>query len=289
MLAVLLPLRSSAQDAITPGSIWNGVGSDGKSPLELKITERNGSAFQAEWKLRGEVRKIVGTVENGRISWLHRDVGIGANNYGVIVGDSIMFRWEHGRRSGKFVLRLANTGSPVNPSPAAASGASGASGASSKGVIGLLSEQGPTLEGDVLAPLERTIPDSTRAYIARLKEDLLDEAAKGPKASPAAYDAGRILCDAMLATYDDREESVKRLKNNSPSRAAGQPITKKVRPNWIDLQRERDEAARATYNNQLETPFAKMTRNGWNEKARNHRLLIDKLFFQFRENVRLSP
>jgi len=82
---------------------------------------------------------------------------------------------------------------------------------------------------------------------------------------------------------------ITRLNNNVPTGAAGSPITTKVHPNWIDIERERDEAARATHNNTIETTFHKQLKVQWGLRATELRKTLDAEVAQFRMALRQSP
>src|SRR5205814_7420072 len=99
------------------------------------------------------------------------------------------------------------------------------------------------ISDDLFGDLDKNVPASIRDYLADLRENLLDEGARKPVASKQAYDLGARFCNGLIASYDEREKMAARLRSNSPGGAAGSPTTTKVRPNWIDYLRERDEAA----------------------------------------------
>ena len=70
--------------------------------------------------------------------------------------------------------------------------------AGEKTAVDELARQGPNAIEWALAPLDEAVPADIRQNLTFLREDLLDEAQKAPKASAAAYTAGAELCSAVL-------------------------------------------------------------------------------------------
>jgi len=149
-----------------------------------------------------------------------------------------------------------------------------------------LIERKNTIVEDIFGPLNNPVPASIREYLADLRENLLDEAAKKPVASSNTYDFGVRFCNGLISAYDERQLMVARLRNNSPSNAAGKPITMKDHPNWADYERERREARAATHDNKLETAFARNTRLQWAQRSEQLRKALDAFYAQFRQAAR---
>jgi hypothetical protein len=149
-----------------------------------------------------------------------------------------------------------------------------------------LIERKSVIADDLFGALDKEVPASIRDYLADLRENLLDEAARKPVASKDAYNLGARFCNGLIAVYDEREMMAARLRNNAPGQAAGAPTTTKVHPNWIDYLRERDEAAAASHNNTIETPFAKMNIMQWRTRAGELRRTLDAFYAQFRAAAR---
>jgi hypothetical protein len=152
-----------------------------------------------------------------------------------------------------------------------------------------LREHAASMTESVLGSLERETGASFRGYISDLREDVLDEAARKPAASPGAYSLAVQLCNSLIAVATERDVLIARLNNNKPTNAAGSAAVTKVHPNWIDLERERDEAARATHNNTLETTFHKQITVQWGLRAAELRKTFDSEIAQFRMALRQSP
>lgn len=79
----------------------------------LTVLERKGDKFRAKFSIGAVEREISGTVNDGKVAWLAKDVraaaaaGPGGDNEGTIRGDTIDFVWRDIRGgSGKFTLRL---------------------------------------------------------------------------------------------------------------------------------------------------------------------------------------
>jgi hypothetical protein len=81
----------------------------------LTVLERKGDTFRAKFLIGAIERDVTGTVKNGKISWLAKDVraykgGPGGDNDGTIQGGTIEFVWrDNSGQSGKFTLRLSKT------------------------------------------------------------------------------------------------------------------------------------------------------------------------------------
>jgi hypothetical protein len=85
--------------------------------MTLTVIERKGEKFLARFEDGGlVVREVTGTVKDGKVSWLAKDVraikgGAGGDNQGTIAsdkdGDLINFVWGDGKSVlGAFTLRL---------------------------------------------------------------------------------------------------------------------------------------------------------------------------------------
>ena len=149
-----------------------------------------------------------------------------------------------------------------------------------------LIERKNTIVEDIFGPLDNPVPTSIREFLADLRENLLDEAAKKPAASSSAYDLGVRFCNGLISAYDERELMAARLRNNTPSNAAGKPSTMRNHPNWVDYERERAEARAATHDNKLETAFAKNTKLQWSQRSEQLRKALDASYAQFRQAAR---
>lgn len=102
-------------DAFRANSVWENQA----SKLRLTVLEREGETFRARFVIGDDrnplIREVAGTVRNGKVSWLARNVralrgGVGGDNVGTLGkdrdGDKIDFAYTQGKTSGKFTLRL---------------------------------------------------------------------------------------------------------------------------------------------------------------------------------------
>jgi hypothetical protein len=285
--------QSSEADVIQGGSRWRNP-ANGST---FTILERRGETFRARFENPPTfIREVTGKVVGNQISWLGKhDRAIlgtqGGDNFGTVRGTTIDFEFgaqgaqKHG---GRFSLTRTAPGgdSPVAASSSPPYSIGGEAKGSMSSKIEELSRQAPLITDDLLGSLTKIAPASLHAYVAALREDLLDEAGKGAIAPPIAYSLGARLCESLLAADNERNAMTARLANNAPTFAAGDPVSKKVRPRWVDLERERDEAARSTHNNTIETPFAKDINIQWAARAGELHKSIDRLFAEFRAAAR---
>lgn len=97
-------------DRFQKGTIWTNE----KVGNRFVVLDRRDGKFRANFELpNGVVREIEGTVSDGLLSWLAKDVRVktgtvGGDNYGAIRGDTIDFSYTNkpGNISGTFVLKL---------------------------------------------------------------------------------------------------------------------------------------------------------------------------------------
>jgi hypothetical protein len=118
-------------DPFPAKSVWI----DESSGLTLTVIERKGNTFRARLVVGEEVdRTLVGTVRDGKISWLAKEVksakgGQGGDNTGTIRGDQIEFEYRSDAGSGTFTVRRSDA-RPEKPNPQRAGGGKIASKAS---------------------------------------------------------------------------------------------------------------------------------------------------------------
>jgi len=112
------PISASPESVFNPNTVWVA---DPPHNTKLTVLHRNANRFTARFESAGWIREINGTVKNDSVTWLGKDVRVikgsaGDDNFGRIVtersGYRIDFEWrgrnERSRKSGSFVLRLAN-------------------------------------------------------------------------------------------------------------------------------------------------------------------------------------
>jgi len=71
--------------------------------------------------------------------------------------------------------------------------------------IEVVKDQGPNATEWALTPLEEAIPSDIRQNLTYLREDLLDEAKKSPKAATDAYALASDYCDKILSALEQRD------------------------------------------------------------------------------------
>jgi len=107
------PDRKAAADPFQPNSVWVNAA----QKLTLTVIERKGEKFLARFESGDKiVREVSGTVKDGKVTWLAKDVRaikgkVGGDNQGTITkdkdGNLIDFVWRHADGpSGTFTLRL---------------------------------------------------------------------------------------------------------------------------------------------------------------------------------------
>ena len=90
------PLGRAPDDVVQPGAVWlTDVPTNGLTS-SLTITERQGETFKGRYEWPGMKREFTGTIKDGKLSWLSKDVRTvrgnpGWDNFGTIQGDKIDF------------------------------------------------------------------------------------------------------------------------------------------------------------------------------------------------------
>ena len=112
------PSITAAPDLLQPGSVW--VTEPGG--WKFTVLERQGERFKSLFVVAREVREVNGTIKDGQLRWLARDVNAiagrpGGDNEGQIKGNEIAMTWSDpgGPTLGYFTLRLKK---PAPASPA---------------------------------------------------------------------------------------------------------------------------------------------------------------------------
>jgi hypothetical protein len=92
--------KDEVKDSLQPGTVWTGEqlriveGNSQTFRVIFTVRERNGDRFKARLEVATNIREINGTISNGRISWLARDVKVvkghqGHDHTGTIQGEEI--------------------------------------------------------------------------------------------------------------------------------------------------------------------------------------------------------
>ncbi len=160
--------------------------------------------------------------------------------------------------------------------------------------IQVIKDQGPNATEWALTPLEEAIPQDIRQNLTYLREDLLDEGKKSPKAAVAAYALASDYCDKILFALSQREIS----RVNAGYRSAQADAGKNTSTQALDARRNhqmswpqyaREEAQRAALR-ENEAGKADVKKEKlkveWAARAEQMRLHLDALYRQFREAMR---
>ncbi len=148
----------------------------------------------------------------------------------------------------------------------------------------------------MLAPLDAGVPPDIRQNVTYLREDLLDEAAKKPKASPEAYKIGEQLCNTMIAALDERDRTLARAGFRAVEAQARTGVTSQAlearrnyKMSWPQFARE--ESQRAELKSQANNSAAVMAAKPkleWSQRTHQIRPSLDALYKQFRAALRQS-
>lgn len=162
--------------------------------------------------------------------------------------------------------------------------------------IEILSEQAPNALEWALAPLDRTTPPDIRQNLTLLRESLLDEAAKKPAVSAAAYKLGQQLCDDLLATLNERDKAQVRAGYTAAQASANIAVTNQAlearrnfQMRWPQYFREKDQREELRQEKDAGAALAKQRPAvEWSDRAAQIRKTVDALYAQFREAARRS-
>ncbi len=103
-----------APDLLQPGSVWKAD----QVNRTFTVMERTGERLRANFVVGNDTREIRGTIKDGQLSWLARDVRMirgsdrGGDNVGKILDREIAMTWSRpgGPEHGTFKLRLVTPG-----------------------------------------------------------------------------------------------------------------------------------------------------------------------------------
>ncbi len=160
--------------------------------------------------------------------------------------------------------------------------------------IQVIKDQGPNATEWALTPLDEAIPSDIRQNLVFLREDLLDEGLKAPKASTEAYRLASSYCDKVLAALDQRDLA----RVNAGYRAAQADANKNTSNQALDARRNykmswpqyaREESQRAALR-ENETDQADVKKEHikveWANRIVQMRTYLDEVYTQFRAALR---
>ena len=163
--------------------------------------------------------------------------------------------------------------------------------------IEVLKEQGPNAVEWALAPLDQMVPGDIRQNLTFLREDLLDEGKQKPKASPAAYTLASQICNTLLTTLEERNQTLVRAGFRAVEAQTRTGVTsdalearRNYKMSWPQFARE--NAQRAELKSQANAGAAVMAERPkveWATRTAFLRKNLDTLYAQFREALRQSP
>ena len=195
--------------------------------------------------------------------------------------------------------RSAGAIAPASAPVAAASPAPAAP--ADPGVLEVLSQNSLEATEWILSPLDQVVPQAIRRNLTALREDLLDEGKKHPKAGPEAYRAGYQLCNAMISVLDEREQTRVRAGYRATEAititlATNQALEarRNYKMRWPQYKREqaqREEVKRVVEGNdnkhlQLAIERIKID---WSDRTAKLHQNLDALYAHFRESIRQEP
>ena len=159
-----------------------------------------------------------------------------------------------------------------------------------------LKDQAPNAIGWALAPLDKTVPEGIRQNLVMLREDLLDEGAKNPAATAAAFKAGEQLCNRLIETLDEREKARVRagyaavqarvnmgevtnqaLEARRSARGMSWPVYQREKGQREELRKQKENGAAL----ENQRPILE-----WANRGEELRKVLDELYSQYREAVR---
>jgi hypothetical protein len=127
--------------------------------------------------------------------------------------------------SGRRLEKLLPPGAvkKMQPVPAEISSGSG------QAKIDVIAQQASTITAGIIVPLDATALDH-RAAVTALRDDLADEAAAHPAASPETYQTAGRLCNAWLICLDERDKRLASYSQARPSSIMGASHATTYRP-----------------------------------------------------------
>ena len=216
-------------------------------------------------------------------------------------GTECSLHWGENSSFTSLALCQAAAKAAVQPMPASAPVAAtlpAPAGPADPGVLEVLSQNSLEATEWILAPLDQVVPQAIRRNLTAMREDLLDEGKKHPKAGPEAYRAGYQLCNAMISVLDEREQTRVRAGYRATEAITITPATNQAlearrnyKMRWPQYKREqaqREEVKRVAEGNdskhlQLAIDRIKID---WSDRTAKLHQNLDALYAHFRESMR---
>lgn len=157
-----------------------------------------------------------------------------------------------------------------------------------------LSKEAPNVCVWVLAPLEQTVPSDIRQNLTYLREELLDEGKSAPTTGAASYKLASTLCDQLIATLDERDQTAVRAGYRDAQAEANTKVTSRslevmrnYKMSWPQYARERDERSEIERQQGNNVSLAKASvRVDWAKRVTVLQRGLDNSYKQYREALR---
>jgi hypothetical protein len=192
---------------------------------------------------------------------------------------------------------IAFVGNQTAPPPSTLASASGAEpNGPSQIPSEILAQQAPNAMEWTLAPLNEMVPGDIRQNLMLLRENLLDEGAKKPVASAAAYRLGEALCNDLIDTLNERDKALIRAGYTAAQAQANIEVTNQALEarrrftNWPTYRREKDQ--REELRKEKESGAALANQRPlleWADRTAQIRRAVNALYAQYREALRQPP
>jgi hypothetical protein len=166
--------------------------------------------------------------------------------------------------------------------------------ASAQSPLETLSKEAPNACVWALAALEQTVPPDIRQNLTYLREDLLDEGKSAPKSGAAAYKLGSTLCDQLIATLDERNQTAVRAGYRAAQADANTKVTsqslearRNYKMGWPQYARERDERTEIQRQQGNNVSLTKASVDvEWAKRVAVLRRGLDNTYKQYRDALR---
>lgn len=271
-VSILSPTAPDSSPEMATGAIAHV-----KAPTAGAALRRDGEWNEIEVSVTGQryVVKINGRVVNDFTGSKNASGYIGIENHrlGPV-------QWRNIRVRDLSVPAVVAAGAPA-PDP-------------SLPLLDVLAQQAVNATAWVLAPLEESVPGDIRQNLTFLREDLIDEVKKTPKASLEAYELGRQLCNALIATLDERDQTLVKAGYRAAQAEAGTRVTSQAlearrnyQMSWPQFHREQAQRSEISRQQMNAADLRKeQSKVEWAQRTETLRKHLDDLYRRYREALR---
>jgi len=299
---------------------FKGVQREFNSGVWLRISEPNGDVIKA-MESRYEVGIFQPTSERGKFTgsiwgvqpalfdavrgsdWNEFEITVIGQRYLVKLNGQTVNDFTGNKNTSGYIGLESNAGGPVQfrnvrikdlSVPVAPSFSATIQTDANQPRIEVIKDQGPNATEWALTPLDEAIPGDIRQNITYLREDLLDESKKSPKAPAAAYTLASDYCDKILNALDQRDLARVNAGFSAAQADAGVRVTSQAleaRRNymmsWPQYAREKDQRSeilrQQTTNADVKKERIKVE---WGTRAVQMRSYLDDLYTKLRAAMR---